>query len=181
MISIKTNNASSPVFPLSYACKTEGTLFILTRKIRGGKYEEGENKEMQMRKEGKDGPTCISRSIFFQKIRFLFSKYIIIPSPKSLIHWSTIKRTNEKLFDIEKRQIIRLDMARWIMSHWKYLRFHFILIFLIFHIIIISYKFSFVISSTFEVPKFNDWNIPRASNRIFSLVVGKTYGEMNLR
>ena len=65
--------------------KTEGTLFILTRKIRGGKYEEGENKETQMRKEGKDGPTCISRSIFFQKIRLLFSKYIIIPSPKSSI------------------------------------------------------------------------------------------------
>lgn len=136
MISIKTNNASSPVFPLSYACKTEGTLFILTRKIRGGKYEEGENKEMQMRKEEKDGPTCISRSIFFQKIRFLFSKYIIIPSPKSLIHWSTIKRTNEKwrniknekLFDTEKRQIIRLDMTRSVMLHWKYLKFYFILI-----------------------------------------------------
>lgn len=137
MISIKTNNASSPVFPLSYACKTKGTLFILTRKIRGGKYEEEESKEMQMRKEEKDGPTCISRSIFFQKIRFLFSKYIIIPSPKSLIHWSTIKRTdekwrnikNEKLFDIEKRQIIRLDMARSVMLHWKYLKFYFVLIF----------------------------------------------------
>lgn len=71
MISIKRNNASSPVFPLSYACKTEGTLFILTRKIRGGKYEEGENKEMQMRKEGKDGPTLISTIDLLSKDSFL--------------------------------------------------------------------------------------------------------------
>lgn len=134
MISIKTNNASSPVFPLSYACKTEGTLFILTRKIRGGKYEEAENKEMQMRKEGKDGPTRISRSIFFQKIRFLFSKYIIVSSAK-LIDTMISDLANQwkmtKNCLTLRRQMIRLDMARWVMLRWKYLKFYFILIFLL--------------------------------------------------